>query len=46
MFSMTTASEVNELMHQARCQSALKGWATRRVRLWLDRLYALEDPRG
>ena len=42
---MSTA-ELDELIHQANCERAAKGAATRRVRKWLRCLYALEDPRG
>jgi hypothetical protein len=46
MFYKTTSAEIHELIHQTRCAAARKGWVTRRVRLWLEALYALEDPRG
>ena len=44
MLRTLTGDEFNEIMRQARRESALKGAATRRERLWLNRLYALAGP--
>ena len=39
-------AEVDEMVHQANTERAVRAAATRRVCRWLDRLYNLEDPRG
>ena len=42
---ITTSGEITKMIRQARSDSAVKGWKIRRVRQWLQNLYALEDPR-
>jgi hypothetical protein len=46
MFIMTTQAESDSMRREARQQSAIQGWKTRKDRQQLRALYALEDPRG
>ncbi|MDR3742160.1 MAG: hypothetical protein P4L40_24340 [Terracidiphilus sp.] len=45
MYKKITHAEYEELLRQANRERAAKAAATRRVRRWLDGLYALEDVR-
>jgi hypothetical protein len=44
-YGKITNAEYEELMRQVNRERALKAAGTRRERRWLERLYAMEDPR-